>query len=247
MGSKLPGTKLLLEKTASEFRQTYGLNDRQPIRLRSFLQELNVQTVFKPLSDSFAGMAIKVEDERFMLVNSNHSLARQHFTICHELYHLFVQKEFTAQVCNTGQFNYKDPEELNADWFGAYLLIPRDGVLMQIDDWDQLEKNQLKLATILKLEQFFSCSRAALLIRLEEIGLIDRTYAEQFKTGIKRSAVQFGYTTELYNPGNANVTIGDYGTLARQLFDLEQISESHYTQLLIDLGIDPDVLTDDYV
>jgi len=129
MGSKLSGTKLSLEKTASEFRQTYGLNDRQPIRLRSFLQELNVQTVFKPLSDSFAGMAMKIDEERFMLVNSNHSLARQHFTICHELYHLFIQKQFVSQVCNTGQFNYKDPEELNADWFAAYLLIPRDGVL----------------------------------------------------------------------------------------------------------------------
>ena len=246
MGSKLPGTKLLLEKTASEFRQTYGLNDRQPIRLRSFLQELNVQTVFKPLSDSFAGMAMKIDDERFMLVNSNHSLARQHFTICHELYHLFIQKVFTAQVCNTGQFNYKDHEELNADWFAAYLLIPRDGVLMQIDDWDELEKNQIKLATILKLEQFFSCSRSALLIRLEEIGLVDRAYAEPFKAGVIKSAIQFGYTPELYQPGNANLTIGDYGTLARKLFDDEQISESHYTQLLIDLGISPDALTADY-
>lgn len=246
MSSKLSGMKLSLEKTASEFRQTYGLNDRQPIRLRSFLQELNVQTVFKPLSESFAGMAMKIDDERFMLVNSNHSLARQHFTICHELYHLFVQKNFTSQVCNTGQFNYKDPEELNADWFAAYLLIPRDGVLMQIEDWDELDKNQIKLATILKLEQFFSCSRSALLIRLEEIGLVDRAYGSQFKDNVKRSASLFGYTTELYEPGNANQTIGDYGTLARQLFDTEQISESHYTQLLIDLGISPDALAADY-
>lgn len=237
--------KLSLEKTASEFRQKHGLNDRQPIRLRSLLQELNVQTVFKPLSDSFAGMAIKADEDRFMLVNSNHTLARQHFTICHELYHLFVQKNFTAQVCNTGQFAYKDAEELNADWFAAYLLIPRDGVLMQIEDWDELENNQIILATILKLEQFFSCSRQSLLIRLEEIGLIDRAYGEQFKAGVKRSAIQFGYTTELYEPGNANLTIGNYGTLARQLFDADEISESHYVQLLTDLGISPDALTAD--
>lgn len=243
--TKLTGMRLSLEKTASEFRQTHGLNDRQPIRLRSLLQELNVQTVFKPLSDSFAGMAIKADDDRFMLVNSNHTLARQHFTICHELYHLFVQKNFTAQVCNTGQFMYKDAEELNADWFAAYLLIPRDGVLMQIENWDELEKNQIKLATVLKLEQFFSCSRQSLLIRLEEIGLIDRAYSEQFSKGVKRSATQFGYTAELYEPGNANLTIGNYGTLARQLFDADEISESHYVQLLTDLGISPDALTAD--
>lgn len=246
MSTKLKGMKLSLEKTASEFRQTHGLNDRQPIRLRSLLQDLNVQTVFKPLSDTFAGMAIKTDSDRFMLINSKQTLARQHFTICHELYHLFVQKEFMSRICNPGQFDYRDPEELNADWFAAYLLIPRDGVLMQITDWDELDKNQISLATIIHLEQFFSCSRQALLIRLEEIGLIDRAYGEQFKANVKRSAIQFGKSTELYEPGNHNLTIGDYGTMARELFDSEQISESHYTELLLDLGISLDALTTDH-
>lgn len=246
MSAKLKGMKLSLEKLASEFRQSHGLNDRQPIRLRSLLQDLNVQTVFKPLSETFAGMAIKAGGERFMLVNSDQLVARQHFTICHELYHLFIQKDFTSRMCNPGQFDYKDPEELNADWFAAYLLIPRDGVLMQIADWDELDKNQISLATIIHLEQFFSCSRQALLIRLEEIGLIDRAYADQFRTHIKRSAIQFGKTTELYEPGNHNLTIGDYGTLARQLFETERISESHYAGLLLDLGVNLDELTADY-
>ncbi|TAE23874.1 MAG: ImmA/IrrE family metallo-endopeptidase [Cytophagales bacterium] len=239
--------KLSLEKLASEFRQAHGLNDRQPIRLRSLLQDLNVKTVFKPLSDGFAGMAVKAHSERFMLVNSDQILARQHFTICHELYHLFIQKVFTSQMCNPGQFNYKDSEELNADWFAAYLLIPRDGVLMQIVDWDELEKNQISLATILHLEQFFSCSRQALLIRLEEIGLIDRAYGEQFKSNIKRSAIEHGYSTDLYEAGNHNLTLGDYGAIARQLYDTEQISESHYAGLLLDLGVDLNELTTDYV
>jgi Zn-dependent peptidase ImmA (M78 family) len=237
---KQSGLKLSLEKAASEFRQTHGLNDRQPIRLRSLLPDLTVQTVFKPLSDAFAGMAIKAGEDRFMLVNSNQNVARQHFTICHELYHLFVQKNFTSQWCNPGQFSNKDPEELKADWFAAYLLIPRDGVLAQIHDWDELDKNQIRLATILHLEQFFSCSRSALLIRLEDIDLIDKSYAAQFQDNVKQSARQHGYPTELYEPGNAGLVLGNYGPMARQLFDDEQISESHYSELLLDLGINLD-------
>jgi hypothetical protein len=34
------------------------------------------------------------------------------------------------------------------------------------------------------------------------------------------------------------VVIGDYGILAKQLFDKETVSESHYYSLLADLGID---------
>ena len=100
-------------------------------------------------------------------------------------------------------------------------------------------KQEIKQPTILKIEQFFSCSRKALLIRLEEIGLIDRDFATQFESGVKRSAIEHGYSTELYEPGNHNLTVGNYGTMARQLFDEEQISESHYVELLIDLGINP--------
>jgi Zn-dependent peptidase ImmA (M78 family) len=249
---KHSGQKLALEKAASEFRQRHGFNDRQPIRLRTLLQDLDMLTVYRPLSDAFAGMALKVSEvdgtsQRFMLVNSNQTLGRQHFTICHELYHLFVQPNFIYQYCNPGQFKYADPEELNADWFAAYLLMPRDGILMQIDDWDELDKNQIKLPTILKIEQAFSCSRQALLVRLEEIGLIDKGYGEPFSMGVKQSAVRHGYSTELYDSGNSGLTIGDYGTMARVLFDKEEISESHYVELLVDLGINPADLAADYV
>jgi Zn-dependent peptidase ImmA (M78 family) len=242
MKLKSNGTQLSLEKRASAFRQMYGLNDREPIRLKSLLQTLNVQTLFSPLSEQFCGMAIKSGEDRFMLINSNQSLGRQHFTICHELYHLFIQENFAFQVCVPGQFDYKNPEEYKADWFAAYLLIPRDGVLSQINNLDELELNQIQLPTILRIEQYFSCSRQALLRRLEDMTLIDRAYGEQFKLDVKRSATLFGLTTDLYEPGNEGQHIGDYGTKARQLFDTEKISESHYFSLLKDIGVDINAL-----
>ena len=236
-----------LEKRASEFRQENGLSDRDCIRLKSLLHKLNVLTVFKPLDESLSGMAIKINESyathRFILVNSNQSLGRQHFTLCHELYHLYIQSDFTFQYCNPGTFDKKDIEEYKADCFAAYFLIPRDGVYMLIDNWDELELNKITLPTLLRIEQYFSCSRTALLYRLEEMGLTDRTFTEKYKTDVRKNAAAYGYSKELYENGNHNQFIGDYGSRAKELYDIEKISESHYHTLLLDLGINLEALT----
>lgn len=231
----------LIEKKANNFRQLYGYSSRESIHLSSFIQLLGVVTLFKPLSNNMSGMAIKVtkgeEIDRFMLINSNQTLGRQHFTICHELYHLFVQENFTFKTCMTESFEVKDKEEYNADMFAAYFLMPYDGIINQIP-WDETErKNAISLETILKLEQYFSCSRTALLFRLMDMDMISREYAEKFRIHPKKDAISYGVDTKLYEKGNEDRYLGDYGILAKDLYDAEIISESHYYELMLDLGV----------
>jgi len=234
--------KFVLEKKAAVFRTQCGLNDKECIRFSSLLSQLNVISVFKPLSGQFGGMAIKVSNPtklpyRFMMVNSDHSLGKQHFTICHELYHLFIQAEFKFQQCQTGLFDRsKDSEEYYADVFAAYLLMPETGIKSMIPD-KELGKNKITIQTILKLEQYYSCSRTAMLIRLKELQIIDGTAYEKYRLGPVRSAVENGYPINLYHGGNKDKVIGDYGSLANQLFEKGKISESHYMNLLHDLGM----------
>lgn len=231
----------LIAKKANDFRQLHGYSSRESIHLRSLIQLLDVVTLFKPLSDNMSGMAIKVtkgeEIHRFMLINSNQTLGRQHFTICHELYHLFIQENFTSQMCQTGKFETKDKEEYNADMFAAYLLMPHDGIINQIP-WDETEsKDVISLETILKLEQYFSCSRTALLFRLMDMNVISNVHAEKFRESPKKDAVAYGIDTKLYEKGNEDRYLGDYGILAKELYDAEMISESHYYELMLDLGV----------
>ncbi len=230
---------LLLEKASSSFRSENGLNNADPIRLKSLLQKLNVITVFSPLSDNFSGMALKANsDKRFMLVNSSQSLGKQHFTICHELYHLYIQPDFTSQVCHTGLFNKKaDKNEYNADVFASYLLLPKEGLLDNIPNLE-IVKKKVSLKTILYIEHFYSCSRRALLVRLKDLKLITSSEFEAFTINIQKGALENGYAVDLYRSGNQNTVIGDYGIIAKQLFDNEKVSESHYYSLLADLGID---------
>jgi Zn-dependent peptidase ImmA (M78 family) len=232
---------LILEKNALSFRTEQGLSNNDPIRLKSLLQKLNVITVFAPLTDKFSGMALKVEQGqiyRFMLVNNTQSLGKQHFTICHELYHLYIQQHFNSHVCQTGLFNKKaNKEEYNADVFASYLLLPSDGLLENIPN-EELAKGKISLRTILFLEHFYSCSRRALLYRLKKMDFITSAEYDNFSHSIKKGALEYGYQTDLYEPANNGIVIGDYGGLAKDLFDNENISQSHYYSLLTDLGID---------
>ena len=230
---------LIFEKAAIAFRSDNGLNNADPIRLKSLLQKLNVITVFAPLSDNFSGMALKANTvNRFMLVNSNQSLGKQHFTICHELYHLFVQTDFISQVCQTGKFDKNaDKNEYRADVFASYLLLPTDGLLENIPN-EEIEKKKVSLKTILYIEHFYSCSRRALLYRLKNLKLISSAEYEGFTVNIQRGALENGFAVDLYKNGNHKVVISDYGIIAKQLFDKETVSESHYYSLLADLGID---------
>ncbi|WP_345238110.1 ImmA/IrrE family metallo-endopeptidase [Hymenobacter saemangeumensis] len=208
--------------------------------MEPLLRQLGVITVFKPLdaNGAFSGMALKQDGGCFMLVNSSMSRGRQNFTIAHELYHLFVQQNFHVRVCQTGMFGAQnDPEERNADYFAAYLLMPKYRILEAAGD---LEPGaSLSLESIVQLEQEFQCSRQALLLRLKEMRLITAREQEEYSQNVIRSARQLGFGTDLYQPTPSREAIGDYVPLASRLFDQEAISESHFAGLLLDFGINP--------
>jgi len=233
---------LVLEKYASQFRAENGYSNQESIHLKSLLHKLGVLAVFRPLEMDVSGMAIKVgENNRFMLINTDRTLGHQHFTICHELYHLFIQKNFNSQVCQVGLFNKKDKEEYNADIFASKFLIPEEGILSLIPD-SELSKSKVTLGTVLKIEQYFSCSRRALVNRLAELKLIDRTQAQEYCQEVRISAMNHGYSLKLYEKDKQHEVLGDYGDLARKLFEQDKISESHYYGLLEDIGLDFSIL-----
>ena len=231
-----------LENLANDFRIKNGFNLSESIPIRSILQKNNILTVYLPLSTGFSGMAIKnttsETTKRFLLVNSNHTIGRQHFTICHELYHLYYQANFTSSNSNAGTFNKNgDPEEFNADLFASFLLLPTAGIGQMIPE-NEFAKNKITLKTILSIEQYYSCSRSALLNRLKNMGRIDSLLMNSFSVDKIKNAMLYGYNTDLYKPGNTGVIIGDYGTLAHGLFEKGVVSESAYFSLLEDLGLD---------
>lgn len=229
----------ILEVRANTFRRLYGVSNDAPIDFEKLLRTLDVLTVYRPLNGDFSGMALRTKNSNFMLVNTKNSVGRQHFTIGHELYHLFEQESFSFQMCKAGKFDKKDREEYNADVFSSYLLMPEAGIIKLIPESELAWGGEISIATIIKLEQYFGVSRSAILIRLDKIGLLRSDYSK-YNKDIKKSAIEHGYSVKLYESTNETSVIGNYGIKAKELFDKEKISESHYLSLMFDIGIDVD-------
>ena len=225
----------LVESQVSKFRQMTGLSDSEAVNLKSLLLKLNVLTIYRPLSDNFSGMSLKSGDKRFMLVNSNHPKCRQHFTIAHELYHLYLDPNPTPH--NYMADGKKNDVEQCADAFALMFLMPADGVRQMIPD-NELMAGRGSLASVLRIGHYFSVSFSAVLNRLYDLKLIDRNERDAFsKYPVRKTAREYGYDTALYKPGNENLVIGNFGEKARRLFDEDKISEGHYMELLHKIGI----------
>ncbi len=217
---------------ASKFRvDVLGCGLADPIRIKAMLLKLNILTVYRPLSENFGGISLRSKsgEERFMLINSNTKRGRQHFTIAHELYHLYYDEDPKPHVCRLGET--RDVHEINANLFASSLLMPQEGILQLIPE-QELTKKTISLPTIIKLEQFFAVSRSSMLYRLCNIGLLSKQRVEELLQlySPTESAKHYGYDTSLYEPGNENLIIGDYGVMARELLEREIISEGEYDE-----------------
>jgi len=231
-------TKDIIEIRASELRAEWGLSSEDPIPVKQLMLKLNIITIFKSLGDSFSGMCLQRNDNKFILVNSSHPIGRQHFTIAHELFHLFVQETFEIHYCNPGNKS-SSKQEQNADYFSSVLLMPEMGIKKMIPQSELLSK-EVSMATLLKLEHYFGVSRTAMLVRLNTLKLIsNKLYSHLVGISVIQSAKEYGYDTSLYMGGNEGLVIGDYGVKARNLFEKGLISEGHYIELLSKIGVDP--------
>jgi Zn-dependent peptidase ImmA (M78 family) len=228
-------TKEAVEQLALKMRAEAGVNPSEPIHTKTLLRKLGVMVMYRPLSERACGLSMRSADGKmkFMLINSNNSRGRQHFTICHELFHLYYDEEPKPHVCGAPGME-KDPSEINANAFASALLLPPSGVLAQIPP-EEIKIRRVTMATMLRLEQLFGISHQSLCYCLRHMRLLTedelQVHLEESKS-IQQISAEYGYDASLYQGGNEGVVIGDFGEKARRLFDMERISEGHYVELL---------------
>lgn len=216
------------DSLAAKFRLDLGLSLSEPVNAKTLVRRLGVTTVYRPLSENSFGISCKSGGKMFMLVNSRSTRGRQHFTIAHELYHLYFDEHPIPHMC----YGVATGEEKNANRFASSLLMPREGVWALVSKEEAMSRN-VSLSTVLRLEQYFGVSRKTLLIRLKDVGLINQQRLDELNAvSVKGSAQEYGYNLALYEPGNEGLVIGDFGEKARLLFEQGKISEGHYEELL---------------
>lgn len=234
--------KVELECLANRLREEMHLTAKDPVRIHQILKEKHILAWFRKLDSNFSGMAIRTRQDDssinryFMMINTATSYAKQRFTACHELYHLLYQEQFCVSQNNAGLFNKKEEEEYNADLFAAYLLLPEMG-LKELVPASEQQMDKITLATILKVEQNFHCSRKALLTRLKDLKWISTKLFDCYRMDVIKSAIEYGYSTYLYQSTNQTELVGDYNLKARELYDQGRISQAKYFSLLTDMGM----------
>lgn len=228
---------LAAEDLAKKFRTDNGYSTSEPIVIKTLLMKLRILTMFRPLSENAYGLSTRSADkeDKFILVNSESSRGRQHFTIAHELYHLFIDENPQPHICRKD--GKKDRTEIMADAFASALLMPMEGVIKSIPN-EEIVSRSVSLATVFSLEQYFRVSHQSMLYRLRRLGLISEdTLQSMLSIKIREVAPLYGiFDMSLYDKGNEGVLLSDYGIRARILFDKEKISESHYIQLMKLIG-----------
>lgn len=228
-----------IRKKALKFRHSNGLGATEPINLQSLIMKLGILAVFRNLGSEFSGMAQIKQGYKFMMINSGHSLGRQNFTICHEIYHLCIQENFDAMVCKAGEFPNDDEVELAADFFASHFLIPEEGVF-QLIPIEEIGKDKISLQTILFIEHYYGCSRMALLRTLKKRGIISGKAFNSFSFRVIPTALENGYDRRLYATDSNDAVetiVGDYGQLAKRVYDAGLLNETSYFNALHDAGV----------
>jgi len=229
-----------LSYQANELRRRFGEDASSPIDVFALVQsQENLTLVFYPLSANISGMCVRVQSgDQLIAINSTSTYGRQRFTVAHELYHLFVQKEIQSVVCGNEIGAGRDEEEKNADCFASYFLAPNDALRSFIEN--TIKKGQYRSLTrvdVIRIEQHFGMSRQATLYRLVGDGFIPLEFANTLKSNIITSAQSLGFDEKLYVPTQTDrqyFTIGNYIKLAEQLKDRELISNGKYEELLLE-------------
>lgn len=225
-----------LQDKADLFRKEHNISATEPINIENLLLELGILVVYKPMSDSFSGMAIISGSVKAILINSLCALGRQNFTIAHEIYHLFIQEKHVPHLCVIGQFDKKEVEEYRADIFATNFLLPLEGIKQHIPPSEN--KNTISPLTILKISTFFGSSWAFTLRRLTDCGFLSKARYEELKIlSPTYVANQYGYPTHLYKPTEEKV-VGNFGEISKTLYDKGIISESHYYELMNAIGVE---------
>lgn len=237
--------KIELNSEAVMLRKRLGEDAMSPLDVFAILGRLdNFTLIFYPFSERISGMSIKFENDMVMAINSSLSYGRQRYSAAHELYHLFIQKEFKSTICERNIESEKPEPEKEADAFASYFLAPYDALKAFVADVLKKRPMNLSAEDVVRIEQYFQMSRQATLFRLINDGYISREFAESMKSNVIKSALRLGYDASLYLPLPENkqyMTTGSYIKLAEELREKDIISDGKYEELLMD-AFRPDIV-----
>jgi len=221
-----------LKKKADKFRKELKLSPIAPADVVDVCKLKKINLIFKPYSrESFSGISMKIEEEMFIVVNSSKTLGHQNFTIAHEFYHLFYEKGFEKSICKIS--NIEEENERDANYFAINFLVPDKAVAKFFGD----TKGDPQVSDIVRFESIFKVSHKAMLIKLQNMGMVTGEYVKEIEGGVIKLAEEMEIDNSLYRPTEKLQIFSDYVMLARKAYEADKISIGKFEELLYKLGL----------
>jgi len=155
-------------KRARLARERYGLDTTSPVACLLTLvdRDAGLPVVVGALHGDVAGALIRNGTGAVVFVNAGQWVARQRFTLAHELGHAFIGHEkLSPDTVATIAGSTHVPEEIEANAFAAAFLAPPDGVRAMVDGEPTLED-------VVRVGARFGISAIAALYRLVTLDLV---------------------------------------------------------------------------
>lgn len=193
------------ERVAVEERRRLGLGPAPVPSITELLETQGVRTAQLSLPDDISGIMMAHKDiGLFVVVNIGHTLYRRRFSYAHEYCHVLLDRALRGTISRMEDRD--DFIEVRANVFAANFLMPAGGVgefvhsvgkghasRMQSQVFDEQEavraqarsepgSQDIQMYDVAHLAHHFSVSRLSTIYRLKNLGYINDTQLEQFRT-----------------------------------------------------------------
>jgi len=226
-----------MELLALQTRNSLGIGLFEKVNIFELLTKVEgISLMIVEMSDKISGMYLSRKDESLIVINSKKTLGHQHFTAAHEYYHFKFDRNLSHRICPIKKFEDEYEEEYKANQFAVNFLLPKQAVEFILSR--RVNNRKIELDDVIFLEQYFEVSHQLMLIRLKELGYINKNQYEEFKKNVVKRACELGYSAKLYKPtSDEGIKVySKYLELATRLYESGRISRGKYEELLIEGG-----------
>lgn len=161
------------EELANKVRESWNIGGDPIPDMTELLEEKGIKVIAIALPENFSGLTCLVRHSEsnahvpVIVVNTNQNVERRRMTLAHELAHRMINSDSSVD------------EEKAAMRFAGAFLMPAELVIEEVGE----RRHSLGYWELMELKHIFRVSAAALLVRLNQIGIITQaTQTYMFKT-----------------------------------------------------------------